>query len=233
LLVCRLLILVATPLHAQEPYHAGLVVQFGDGTIITRCIAFAEDEISGEDVLQRSGLTVLLDYTSGLGTRVCKIKGDGCEIPTEDCWCQCQGSPCLYWNYFHVADGTWRYAGLGCGSRIVRDGDVEGWVWGDGHTPPPLISLDDICGTDETIDTLATTLTPPPTPLESGATTATRAARAVAQPSPTPLDPRSPFNDGATTTTTTPPTNLGSYAAFAVIVLVLSGLGLSLRRRMT
>ncbi|MDY7041363.1 MAG: hypothetical protein SVX38_10920, partial [Chloroflexota bacterium] len=146
-LVCGLVVCAATPLHAQEPNRAGLVVQFGDGTVVTHCVTFAEDEISGEDVLQRSGLTVLLDYTSGLGARVCKIEDDGCDVPAEDCWCQCQGTSCLYWNYFYVVDGDWRYSGLGSGSRTVHDGDVEGWVWGGGHTPPPLISLDDICGT--------------------------------------------------------------------------------------
>lgn len=226
LLVCSPLILVATPLHAQEPHQAGLVVQFGDGTVITRCITFTEDEIGGEDMLQRSGLIVLFDYTSGLGTRVCKIEGDGCEIPTENCWCQCQGSPCRYWNYFHVVDGAWRYAGLGCGSRTVCDGSIEGWIWGDGRTPPPLISLDDICGTNAAAS-------PSPTSPEPSATATPRESPTVAQPSPTPSDPRSPFNDESTTTTVAPPVNLGSYVTFAAIVLVLSGLGLFLRKRMT
>jgi hypothetical protein len=226
LLVCRLLILVTTPLHAQEPHQAGLVVQFGDGTIVTRCVTFTEDEISGEDVLQHSGLTVLFDYTSGLGTRVCKIEGDGCEIPTENCWCQCQGSPCLYWNYFHVADGAWRYAGLGCSNRTVRDGDVEGWVWGDGHTPPLLISPDDICGTSAAASSS-------PTSPEPSTTTTPSASPPVAQPSPTLPATRSPLSGKSTSTTATPPTNLGGYAAFAAIAIVLSGLGLFLRRRVT
>jgi len=259
LLVCSLLIFVATPLYAQEPNRAGLVVQFSDGTVVTRCVTFAEDEISGEDVLQRSGLTVIFDYTSGLGTRVCKIEAEGCDVPAEDCWCQCQGSPCLYWNYFYVADGAWRYSGLGCGSRTVRDGDIEGWVWGDGRTPPPLISLDDICGMSTATNTPMSTATAPPSPTPfkagttappspttsepgasppssptapaPGATSTPHAVPTVVQPSPTPPDSRTPFSDEATTTA--PPANLGSYAAFAVIVLVLGGLGLFLRKRMS
>lgn len=259
LLVCGLLIFSATPLYAQGPHRAGLVVQFSDGTVVTRCVTFAEDEISGEDVLRRSGLTVIFDYTSGLGTRVCKIEADGCDVPAEDCWCQCQGSPCLYWNYFYIADGVWRYSGLGCGSRTVRDGGIEGWVWGNGRTPPPLISLDDICGTSTAANTPIPTVPAPPspTPLEAsttappsptasepgaspalsptalapGATFTPRTVSTSGQPSPTPPDSRTPFNDEATTTA--PSANLGGYAAFAVIVLVLSGLGLYLRKRMS
>ena len=223
-LVCGLLISTAAPLHAQEPHQAGLVVQFGDGTVVTRCIGFSEDEISGEEILHRSGLTVLFDYTSGLGTRVCKIEADGCEVPAEDCWCQCQGIPCRYWTYFYVVDGAWHYAGLGSSNRTVHDGDVEGWVWGDGRTSPPLLTPDDICGTGAEVKPL--TPAPSPVPPEPNATAN------VVQLLPTPPDSNPPPDERTTVTATGSPINLSNYAAFAIIVLALGGLGLFLYKRM-
>ncbi|RLC66222.1 MAG: hypothetical protein DRI48_05180, partial [Chloroflexi bacterium] len=44
---------------AQSPNRVGLVVRFGDGSLVTRCVEFSEPEISGYDVLTRSGLNVV------------------------------------------------------------------------------------------------------------------------------------------------------------------------------
>ncbi|MCR4407444.1 MAG: hypothetical protein NUW24_11070 [Anaerolineae bacterium] len=226
-LVCSLLILIAIPLQAQEPHRAGLVVQFGDGTVVTRCITFSEGEISGEELLRRSGLTVLFDYTSGLGARVCKIESEGCEVPAEDCWCRCQGVPCQYWAYFYISSGGWRYSGLGGSNRTVHDGDIEGWVWGNGRTTPPLFSLDDICGMEATPRTPTVTISSVPTGPKPGA----MVTSTVVQPSPTSLASNPPAGSGVTTARTS--SDPISYAVFAVVIFVLGGLGLCLYKRMT
>jgi uncharacterized repeat protein (TIGR01451 family) len=125
---------------AQSQNQAGLVVRFGDGSTITRCVTFSEPEISGLEVLYRSGLTVV-----AAGSAVCDIEGEsGC--PASNCFCQCPGggSACLYWTYWHLVDGAWVYASGGAGSYAVHDGGVEGWAWGSDGSPP-VLSFDEIC----------------------------------------------------------------------------------------
>ena len=68
---------------AEAPARAGLVVRFGNGSFVTRCIELGESEMSGYDVLIRSGLDVVAAFDSGMGAAVCKIEDDGC--PLEDC----------------------------------------------------------------------------------------------------------------------------------------------------
>lgn len=224
-LVWGVLAFTSSPLHAQGPHRAGLVVQFGDGAVVTRCISFSEDEISGEELLRRSGLTVLFDYTSGLGARVCKIESEGCDVPAEDCWCRCQGMPCQYWAYFYVSDGVWRYSGLGGSNRTVYDGDIEGWVWGDGRTTPPLFSLDDICEVETISHTPTATISPVLTKPESEVVVTPN----IVRPSTTTPVPNPSSGDEATTARAS--FNLVSYAVFAVVIFVLGGLGLCLYKR--
>jgi hypothetical protein len=210
---------------ADEANQAGLVVQLGDGQVVTRCIAFEEDEISGADLLSRSGLGVSLDPSSGMGITVCQIEDVGCAHPAEPCFCQCMGGgECSYWNYFYLDTGgtEWEYSPLGAGLRKVQPGSVEAWVWGDGHTPPAgALTFETVC----TPPTPALTETPQlPTSIPATST----AAPAVTQVSTQPAS-------ALPTATTAPPTptpspsadtgqGLSSYWPFGLMVLAL-GLG--------
>ncbi|MGQ9490119.1 MAG: hypothetical protein ACUVR4_05460 [Anaerolineae bacterium] len=131
------------------PQRAGLVVRFGDGRVETRCITFDAAAISGVELLERSGLQIILDYNNGLGGAVCSIAGEGCAFPQEDCFCRCQGTECQYWAYYHGQDGRWLYSDLGASSYQVTDGALEGWSWGQGSfsagTEPPFIPFDEVC----------------------------------------------------------------------------------------
>ena len=118
-----------------ELRHAGLVVVFDDGRTETRCVEFAEESISGAELLERSGLEVVFSGFGGLGSAVCRIDGVGCSDP-DDCFCQCRGADCAYWSYWGFRDGAWRIFGVGPSQRDVRDGDVDGWVWGSGRAGP-------------------------------------------------------------------------------------------------
>jgi len=135
---------------AQVPNRVGLVVRFGDGSIITRCVEFGEPGISGYDALTRAGLDVVAAFDSGKGAAVCSIEGTGC--PVEDCL-TCATPD--YWSYWHLVGGAWSYSPTGAGSYTVRTGDVEGWSWGPGE-PPPVVPFDQICAPPSTN-------TPPPT----------------------------------------------------------------------
>ncbi len=133
---------------AQQTSRVGLVVDFGDHHI-TRCVEFSEPTITGYDVLRRAGLDVVADTSNPMGAIVCDINGtSGC--PASNCFCRCQGSPCLYWAYHHLVDGSWRYSQIGVSSRKVQHGDVEGWAWGTGSlntsgAQPPVKRFDEIC----------------------------------------------------------------------------------------
>jgi len=147
ILLLALITMILTPMsgQTQSPHYAGLVIQFPDGQVETACVEFSEEEITGVDLLNRSGLPVTFDYSSGLGAKICKIRETGCNYPGEDCWCQCRGSPCTYWNYWQLRDDLWVYSPLGASDRRLTDGDIDGWFWGDGQQPPLILSLDEIC----------------------------------------------------------------------------------------
>ncbi len=150
LLLVALLLLLPGAAHAQDEHHAGLVVVFGDGRVERQCVAFAEDTITGYQLLQRSGLPLSVE-AGAIGPTVCSIDKEGCSFPAESCFCRCQGSPCIYWSYWRLqGDGAWRYQVLGAGNTKVRSGDVEGWRWAAGTTQnaeePPAVSYAEICG---------------------------------------------------------------------------------------
>jgi hypothetical protein len=189
------LLTLSGPVAAQEgETRAGLVVQFGDGTVQTACVDLGSDgEGTGEELLRATGLNVLIDYTSGFGGgTVCKIGGQGCDFPGEDCFCQCSmkpGDPCVYWVYFDQVDGQWRYSNQGASIVVVNPGDVQGWVWGAGSANagvfPPLITFDQICSGSAAVDA-PTTTPPPPTPAATSTAVPTLTSTAVPPTSTTP-----------------------------------------------
>lgn len=147
-IVIGVLLLSAAPAAAQDENRAGLVVVHGDGRVATQCVTFSEPAIGGAELLTRSGLDLAVEASS-MGATVCRLDGEGCDFPQESCFCQCQGSPCIYWSYWRLNDGTWRYSSAGAGNTTVRGGDVEGWRWGLGTVeqaePPPAITFEEIC----------------------------------------------------------------------------------------
>lgn len=141
---------------AQGVNRAGLVVQFGDGNVVTACVQFTSETVTGAELLRLSGMDVVMDPHSGFGEAICKISvgdlSDGCDFPLEDCFCQCRGADCKYWAYYHLRGNAWEYSQLGASNWQVKDGDVEGWAWGPGSfgggssdVEPPIIPFDQIC----------------------------------------------------------------------------------------
>jgi hypothetical protein len=146
----------ATMAGAQDGENrAALVVRYENGSVETKCVAFSEPEITGEELLQRSGLTVVMDYNALSGGAVCSIEGlqrpapssGGCSV--QDCFCHCQGADCQYWAYYHWVDGGWQYSQLGASSYRVKNGSLEGWSWGPGDfssgTEPPVVKFEEVC----------------------------------------------------------------------------------------
>jgi hypothetical protein len=178
---------------AQEtPNRAGLVIQHGDGRVVTRCVSFQEETISGYDLLAASGLDLNIAADS-VGTSICRLDGEGCTFPQDQCFCQCTSQPCLYWSYWRQSGGGWGYSQLGASNTQVHDGDVEGWVWGEGSigspsdSQPPTITFDDICNPQTPTPEPTATDTPTPTPTSPPTNTPPPTFTTTATPIPPPL----------------------------------------------
>src|SRR3954469_16346736 len=88
---------------AAEAHQAGLVIDFGDGRVLTFCVDLGDDgQATGEEVLRASNLPVILEYSGGIGSAVCKIDTVGSDFPAEPCFSHCTlrpGETCMYWSY--------------------------------------------------------------------------------------------------------------------------------------
>lgn len=167
-LAALLALALALPLAASAQSgqnRAGLVIKHGDGRLIKICLHFDEPTISGIQLLERAGVSYLAQ-SGGMGSAVCKLDGEGCDYPTEDCFCRCTGADCAYWAYQHLRDGKWSYSSVGAAAYTLHAGDVDGWAWGSGSVQagaqPPLLRFDQIC-TEAAAPPPATEAAPPTT----------------------------------------------------------------------
>lgn len=161
-------------------HHAGVVVQYADGSVQTYCVPFTGDSIDGLSLLLKTGLDVQYE-AYGMGGLVCKIGHDGCDYPGQPCVCQSYGPGGVYWSYHHLKNGKWQSSPTGASSYQVHDGDVDGWAWTDGKPPTKVISFSSICG-QSTALTVTPTLTTTPRPR----------ATSTRRPSTTPTATRTP-----------------------------------------
>ncbi len=202
---------VPTPPPANR---AGLVVRHGDGRIVSACVAFAEQSISGLELLQRSGLSLVTQGSGGAGAAVCALDGEGCDYPTEDCFCKRDGAVATYWAYHRLREGAWAFSPLGASGARVQPGDVDGWAWGTGSveagTQPPPLSFAQVC---PAVAQAPSTAAPAP-----AIATLVPASQPTGATAPTP--PPAPAGGGA------------GYLAFgALALLLLGGIALALRRK--
>lgn len=115
---------------------AGLVIDYGDGRMSYALVPFTEESVSGIELLQRSGLTLVTIPFGGLGEGVCSIESAGCDVGAcRTRLCQSADRESPFWQYVRQGnDGSWVPAALGATQARVEDGDVEAWVW-TGETP--------------------------------------------------------------------------------------------------
>ncbi len=150
----------AQPAPTPAPNQAALVIQHGDGRLVTACVAFDEPSISGLELLERSGVPFVAQRSS-IGAAVCQIDGEGCAYPGEDCFCKRDGATSVYWAYNRLQAGEWALSPVGALSTSVRPGDVEGWAWGTGNPAtgavPPSITFAEVCQQAATVGPVAST----------------------------------------------------------------------------
>lgn len=229
---------------AQDLNHAALVIVFPDGRVETRRVLFEEEEISGAELLRRSGLSIVFSSTAGFGESVCRIGDTGCSDPGI-CFCQCSGGDCAYWAYFGLSDDEWRFQNVGPSQRMIRDGDTDAWVWGAGGGPTPAAGLAAPCDDPEVTAVPVATNQPAPTgqpfatglPVVEDKPIATRAAAVATEPAQVEGKTEDGTEDaeaGAAQATEDDgggaPVGLIAFGAVAAALVVIAG-GLAIRRR--
>ena len=123
--------------------RAVVVVDTG-GSVRAACVLFSENSISGAEALQRAGMAPVFQGYGGLGGAVCSLNGVGC--PSDGSCLTCQAPS--YWQYWRSNGGGFAYSSAGASSTQVTDGSIEGWSFGGSRTPPPLRSVDAVCGVE-------------------------------------------------------------------------------------
>jgi hypothetical protein len=112
---------VAPACAAAGSHHAALVVEHGDGSVVTRCVAFATSSISGEQLLNLSGVPWSGRSFGSFGDAVCAIDGEPAH------YVDCPGKD-SYWAVFVArGGGSWQLASVGISSLTLHDGDAEGF----------------------------------------------------------------------------------------------------------
>ena len=101
--------------------HAALVVEHGDGSVVSRCVAFDASQVTGEDLLNASGIVWSGQTFGGFGDAVCSMDGEPARYSS------CPGND-GYWAVFVVrGGGAWQLSNVGISTLTLADGDAEGF----------------------------------------------------------------------------------------------------------
>jgi hypothetical protein len=194
----------AEPLCAQaaSAYHAGIVVELGDGQVLRRCVGFGTATITALSVLQASGIEYATQTYGSLGAAVCQIDNE----PVS--YTECLPSSGSYWAFFiSRAGGAWTNSSLGVSSATLSNGDDAGFRYDPlaGADPPP-VSPAGTCPAVQPTPTPTPQPTPQPTPRPT--------------PKPTPAATTAPGATGSPTTlppATTGPASVASSGAEPIV----------------
>ena len=114
--------------------HVTLVVEHGDARVVGLCIGFDGTSITGEQIIQASGLEYATQSYGSLGDAVCQLDSE----PTTYGSCLPAGGS--YWAMFvSRGGGGWQNADRGISTETFGDGDAEGFRYDSqsGAEPPP------------------------------------------------------------------------------------------------
>jgi hypothetical protein len=101
--------------------HAALVVEHGDGSVVTRCVAFGTANVTGEQLLNTSGVAWSGQTFGSYGDAVCAMDAEPAHYTT------CPGQD-YYWAVFvSRGGGAWQLSSIGISSLTIGDGDAEGF----------------------------------------------------------------------------------------------------------
>ena len=179
-------------------HHAALVIQHSGGGVLTRCVSFMEDQISGLQLIQRSGVQYQVRTFGTIGTAVCQLDNEPTPVPSS-----CFGAG-PYWQYSHRTAAGWQPSGVAASAWVLRDGDMDGWRYAAGaaQTPPP-IGFASVC-TPVVSSAAASHPASPATAIRSTAAAPTQTQPAIAAPATAATSPSSSAQALAPTMSATP-----------------------------
>ena len=121
------------------PNHAALVVEHGDGSTVTRCVSFAAASVSGEELLNLSGVAWSGESFGSFGEAVCAVDAEPAHYSS------CPGKD-SYWAVFvSRGGGRWQLTSVGISTLTLGDGDAEGLRYvpatGSPAAPPSSVGV--------------------------------------------------------------------------------------------
>ena len=136
------------------------MVQHGDGSLVTRCVAFGGNVATAEQLLDQSGIAWSSQTFGGFGAAVCAVDGEPAR------YADCPGKD-SYWAVFVSRGGAaWQLSSVGISALVLRDGDLAGfrYVPASGTAPAPAMPAG-VCAapTPEPAATRAASAAAPPT----------------------------------------------------------------------
>jgi hypothetical protein len=121
---------------ASSAHHAALVVEHGDGAVTKLCVAFSGAQVTGEQILDLSGVPYKTVSYGSYGKAVCQIQREPASYPPS-CWTA--SSP--YWAIFvSRGGGAWTSSSRGISTQTFGEGDAEGFRYegqSDNTSPAP------------------------------------------------------------------------------------------------
>jgi hypothetical protein len=225
---------------AATEHHAALVVEHSDGAVITVCVPFSGDSITGDQLLNyaKNVDPRHLEYDTGYsGKAVCQIDYE----PGDESGCLSGSNP--YWEmYVSRSGGSWGYSSLGFTSQTFRDGDAEGFRFEGQSDASVPASPHGVCPPPSSVTPMPTrsttpvprkkaTVTAPPSVIASSASTAI-APSATSSPAPSTSATAHPAAAIASTNRSAnlPTVSSGVWVAAALGGVLLAGLVLQFAR---
>ena len=186
------------------------MVEHGNGSTSTQCVAFNGASLTGEQVLDASGIEYKTVAFGGLSAAVCQVEGEPATFPPS-CWT----STSSFWAFFVARKGgTWFSSSLGISSQTFHDGDSEGFRYEPQDVPlPPTIMGNCPSPTPTPVATPRPTPRPTSTPAPTQATTVGPTTTPPAGSTP-PSQPAASSNGPAASPV--PPSPAGSGAVAAI-----------------
>ncbi len=114
--------------------HVDVVVDYGDGRLAVRRVAFVSPTLSSLQALQLTGIdAAIADFN--FGAAVCGINQVGCSV--DNCFCDSN----QFWGLFRwsASQGQWIPSQVGASDSLVNPGDVDAWHWGPFDSIPPAL----------------------------------------------------------------------------------------------
>ena len=178
---------------AAGSHSVALVVEHGDGSVLSRCVAFDSSVATGEQLLNASGISWSGQTFGGFGAAVCAVDGEPARYSS------CPGKD-SYWAVFVArGGGPWQLSSAGISTLTLDGGDAVGFRYVPSSGTPAVPPLPvGVC----------------PTAASPGAT-ATAGAAATARRTATASDVATPVGS-ADATPTAAPASPGDSAVVAV-----------------